>query len=121
MQKSKSIQMLAEHEKQVYHEFAEITEEVQQKKPEWIKGSSKYDVHILVANGPKGMDPCQTLDQRHFGESRFEAIEKHHKKTVDIAKIKQGSEAEGVFRDEADDIPMPRPQVYHTYCQICNI
>lgn len=121
MQKSKSIQMLAEHEKQVYHEFAEITEEVRKKKPEWLTDSSKYDVHVLVPNGPKGMDPCQTLDQRLFGESRFEAIEKHHKKTVDIAKIKQGSEAEGVFRDEADDIPMPRPQVYHTYCQICNV
>ena len=38
MQKSKSIQMLAEHEKQVYHEFAEITEEVQQKKPVYLQG-----------------------------------------------------------------------------------
>ena len=82
---------------------------MQKKKPEWVKGAGKYDVHDLVVNGPKGMDPCQTLDQRFFGESKFEAIEKHHKKTVEIAKIKQGSEAEGVFRDETDDIPMPRP------------
>jgi hypothetical protein len=58
MQKSKSFQMLAEHEKQVYHTFAPIPDDVKKKKPEWVKGAGKYDVHVLVANGPKGMDPC---------------------------------------------------------------
>jgi hypothetical protein len=27
---------------------------------------------------------------------------------------------EGVIREEMNEIPIPRPQVYHTYCQICN-
>ena len=31
------------------------------------------------------------------------------------------SETEGVTRDPLSFIPMPKPQTYHTYCQICNL
>ena len=66
------------------------------------------------------MDPCQTFDQKIYAIKRFEDIEKHQSKSEKIAEIKQGSEMEGVLREEMYNIPIPRPQVYHTYCQICN-
>ena len=53
--------MLSEHEKQVYHEFLEITDEVYNDNivPEGYP--SKYDTYKLITNGPRGMDPCQSF------------------------------------------------------------
>lgn len=52
--------LLPENEKQVYHEFEEITSEAKDFRPSVIPEDyeSKFDIHRLITDGPKGMDPC---------------------------------------------------------------
>lgn len=45
-----------EYEKQAYHQFELIKEEDKKIAP--INYESKFDIHQLVLDGPKGMDPC---------------------------------------------------------------
>ena len=56
----KSQHMTSEHDKQFYHEFEEISSDVHNYSPSIIPSSyqSKYDIHRLITNGPRGMDPC---------------------------------------------------------------
>ena len=105
----------------MYHEFEMIKEKVKSFQPSLIPENynSIFDVHRLVTSGPKGMDPCMTFDQQQYGQEKFEAIERIYTKGNGRAKIFQMSESEGVFREAGNIITMPKPQTYHTYCQIC--
>ena len=48
----------------MYHEFELIKEKVKNFEPTLIPDNynSIFDVHKLVTDGPKGMDPCMTFD-----------------------------------------------------------
>jgi len=84
----KKQQLLAvpEHEKQVYHEFEPISKEALDHTPSVIPDhyKSSFDIHQLVTDGPKGMDPCQTFDQRIFSIQRFTEIEKFAAKQLNV-------------------------------------
>jgi hypothetical protein len=73
----------------VYHEFELIKEIVKNFEPTLIPENynSIFDVHRLVTDGPKGMDPCMTFDQQQYGKEKFEAIERIYNKTNGRAKI----------------------------------
>ena len=103
--------MTSEHDKQFYHEFEEISSDVHKYTPSIIPPSyeSKYDIHRLITNGPRGMDPCQTFEQEIYGKRRFDEIEKISAKQLKISEIRQGSEAEGVTREEGVIITIPKP------------
>lgn len=86
----------------------------------------KYDVHKIrydkekkEFDGPVGMDPCQTLVQYAYAKIKQQQIEKVYEKDVKRTFIKQGDLSEGVYREDLDCIPVPQPQNYHNYCQIC--
>ena len=61
----------------------------------------------LYFDGPRGMDPCQALDQRIYGLDKFEKIEKMYEKEQRKKKIRQASEAEGVFHEVIHEFPLP--------------
>lgn len=110
----------------MYHEFDEIKESLKEAMLEMMpsragkdKDKPYYDIHHLVVNGPKGMDPCQTLDQRVYGMQKFDKIEKLYEKEQRKKKIRQASEAEGVFHEVIHEFPIPQPCSYHSYCQVC--
>lgn len=107
-----------EHEKQVYHEFEPINNELEKQHPNIIPLGfrSRFDVHRLVLDGPKGMDPCQNFEQQCYGIKKFAEIEKIANKQLKIQEIRQGSESEGVQREQGCIIPIPKPQSYHNYC-----
>ena len=69
IKKAQVLNTLAEHEKQVYHEFELISLETKEFIPNQIPDgySSKFDIHQLVTDGPVGMDPCQTFEQKVYG------------------------------------------------------
>ena len=55
-----------------------------------------------------------------MSEMMNEELEKRHKAEKVRAFVKTGCLSEGVFREDLSHIPVPRPQSYHTYCQVCN-
>ena len=95
----------------MYHEFEVIKDKVKSHEPPIIPEgyNSLFDVHRLVTDGPKGMDPCMTFDQQQYGIEKFETIEKIYNKTNNRARIFQMSESEGVFREAGNVITMPKP------------
>ena len=93
-----------------------------------MKFDTLYDVHQLrydeekgELDGPIGMDPCQTLVQFAYAKIKATQIEQVYRKDLKRSFIKQGDLSEGVYREDLDYIPVPQPQNYHNYCQICTV
>lgn len=75
--------MSQDNEKQVYHEFEEIKEDVKEARindipivPSLVGGLvPKFDIHRFVIDGPRGCDPCQTYTQELYAKERFDRVE----------------------------------------------
>lgn len=89
--------------------------------PQFDVHQLRYDEQKGELDGPIGMDPCQTLVQFAYAKLKQEQIEKVYRKDLKRSFIKQGDLTEGVFREDLDYIPLPQPQNYHNYCQICSV
>ena len=72
-----------------------------------------------------GIDPCMTFDEKinRMKEGQKQKINDIYEKQNRRATIILGSESEGIFHENLPmgEIPIPKPQSYHTYCQICNL
>ena len=111
LQNQKQRSKLFEYEKQVYHEFERVPDKVLESDEQILPAyyQSDFDIHHLVINVPRGIDPCQTYDHQFYLKEKYEVIDRHYKKQNRINEIRAGSETEGIFRDPKSEFTVPRP------------
>ena len=75
-----------------------------------------FDIHKYNFKAPEGTDPCQTKFEQELTRQLSGDLRKRQRTERIRQRVKVGSMTEGVFRQDLEYIPKPRPLNYHNYC-----